>query len=180
MKRVASPSMFALPAAVLTLCGCDNSASDGPPSVRLDDSVCAQCNMIVSDERWATATMVEGPRGPEARLFDDFNCQVNFEVENPDATILARWSHSHATREWVSTESAYFLMSPNLRTPMGSRIAAFASSDEANQAKAELAGDVMAFDIAWKRLGFAGACCHADDNPADHQAEEPIDATEQP
>jgi len=118
--------------------------------------------MIISDERWATATMVEGPRGPEARLFDDFNCQVNFEVENPDATILARWSRSHATREWIRTEGAHFLISPNLRTPMASHIAAFASHAEAYRAQQELTGDVVAFDVAWKRLGFAGACCHAE------------------
>lgn len=152
--------MVMLSIALAWLSGCDGPAADGPPIVMLGDSVCDQCNMIISDERWATATIIEGPRGPEARLFDDFNCQVNFEVENPDPTILSRWSHSHATREWVRTENARFLMSPNLRTPMGSHIAAFASGGEADEARAELTGDVVTFVIAWKRLGFAGACCH--------------------
>lgn len=152
-----------VPAAILMIPGCERQTADAPPSVRLGDSVCAECNMIISDERWATATVVEGPRGPEPRLFDDFSCQVNHEVEHPDLMIVARWSHSHATSEWVRTEEASFLMSPNLRTPMGSGVAAFASMSELETATAELTGEVMTFDVAWKRLGSAGARGHADD-----------------
>lgn len=146
----------------MLLIGCSEQAADGPPIVRLGDSVCDQCNMIISDQRWATATVVAGPRGPEARLFDDFNCQVNYEIEHPDAEILARWSHSHATHDWIQTEGSHFLMSPNLRTPMGSKAAAFGSASDAEAAKAQLDGDVMTFKVAWSRLGFAGACCDAD------------------
>ncbi len=152
MKR--SCFAFALLSALTLLYGCDNQVADGPPAVRLGDSVCAQCNMIISDERWATATMVEGPRGPEARLFDDFNCQVNYEMKNPELTILTRWSCSHATREWIRTEEAHFLLSPNLRTPMASKVAAFASPAEASAAHAEFTGEVVSFEDAWKHLGF--------------------------
>lgn len=149
-------------AMLLLFSGCNKQATDTPPVVRLGDSVCEECNMIISDERWATATIVEGPRGAEPRLFDDFNCQVNYEIANPDLTILGRWSHSHTTRKWIRTGDAHFLMSPGLRTPMASSIAAFASESEAEAAKGDLAGDVMSFEVAWKRLGRAGACCHVD------------------
>jgi copper chaperone NosL len=178
MKRIVSSVSLSI--VLASIAGCERSVAEGPPSIRLGDSVCAQCNMIISDERWATATMVEGPRGSEARLFDDFNCQVNFEVENPDATILARWSHSHTTGAWVPTEDAFFLVSQNLRTPMGSSVAAFASVDEVNRAKAEFSGDVTAFDVAWKRLGFAGACCHAEENSEDQPTQAQNDASEKP
>ena len=151
--------------------GCEKQSVDAPPNIRIGDSVCDECNMIISDERWATATIVEGPRGPEPRLFDDFNCQVNYEVENPDLVVLGRWSHTHDSQQWLRTEDASFLMSLNLRTPMASNVAAFGSMSEANAAQAELAGDVMSFDVAWKRLGFAGACCHSD--TSDHGKDEP-------
>jgi copper chaperone NosL len=139
--------------------GCEQKSADGPPPIRLGDSVCEQCNMIISDERWATATIVEGPRGPEAKLFDDFNCQVNYEVEHKDLAVVARWSHAHNTRKWLRTEQAHFVMSPALRTPMGSNTAAFASMEHAEAMMANLLGDQMAFEVAWLRLGFAGACC---------------------
>jgi len=138
---------------LVSLAGCGGEVGDGPPVVRLGETVCDQCNMIISDERWATATIVDGPRGPEARLFDDFNCQVAHEAEHPDQKVHARWSHSHATNEWQRTEEATFLSSPSLRTPMGSGFAAFGSRAEAEAAQAELTGDVMSFDAAWTRLG---------------------------
>ena len=138
-----------------TLAGCDQPAADAPPEIRLDDSVCYQCNMIISDERWATATIIAGPRGAEARLFDDFNCQVHFEVENPDEQIITRWSHSHATREWLRTEHATFLVAADIRSPMSSQTAAFSTEEEAKAANAQTPGDILTFELAWNHLGFS-------------------------
>lgn len=145
--------LLAVSLLAIALPGCGGREADGPPVVRLGDSVCDQCNMIISDARWATATIVDGPRGGEPRLFDDFNCQVNYEREHTAQAVLARWSHSHATSEWISTESAQFLISPEIRSPMGSRMAAFGSASEAAAAESELAGEVVDFATAWARLG---------------------------
>lgn len=177
------PAAWLMLAGLVAMAGCSGEAPDGPPALRLGDAVCDACNMIVSDERFATATVVEGPRGPEPRLFDDFNCQVGYELDNPELEIVARWSHDHGTLEWLRTESATFLMSPNLRTPMASRAAAFASRGDAERARAELTGDVMDFEIAWKRLGLSGPCCPADENDNDETGNDETkgdsDATEQ-
>lgn len=143
---------FAVSLLAFALSGCGGQETDGPPAVRLGDSVCDQCNMIISDVRWATATIVDGPRGGEARLFDDFNCQVNYERKHPKQTVLARWSHNHATSEWIGTETATFLISPEIRSPMGSRMAAFGSATEA---EAVFAGETVDFATAWARLGSA-------------------------
>lgn len=148
--------LFVFFASVVASCGRQDAG--GPPELRVGDSVCAQCNMIISDERWATATVVDGPRGAEPRLFDDFNCQVNYEAAHPENVVLARWSHDYSEREWVRTERAHFLLSPSLRAPMGSCSAAFKSRTGAEEARSELPGDVVSFDIAWKRLGLAGSC----------------------
>lgn len=174
--RLAIPTLIGTVLSGLgALVGCGGQSADGPPSIRLGDSVCDECNMIISDERWATATVVEGPRGPEPRMFDDFNCQVNYEVSHEDGAILARWSHSHPTRQWIPTEQAVFLMSPHLRTPMGSKTAAFGSRTEAEAAQAELTGEVMDFEIAWKRLGFTGTCVHESDAHPESPHPEPND-----
>lgn len=156
--------------AIAMVCGCDRTVASGPPVVRLGDSVCAECNMIISDERWATATMVEGSRGLEPRLFDDFNCQVNFEVGNKGLQIHARWSHDYATREWIPTEDAHFLIAADLRSPMGSNLAAFATIADADEIKAQSAGELMTFGEAWQHLGETGSE-HADLQPADRGSE---------
>lgn len=165
--------LIALAAALACITGCDEPSADTPPSVRLGDSVCVECNMIISDERWATATVVESPRGAEPLLFDDFNCQVNHEVAHPELHILARWSHDHTTSEWIRTEQATFLISPGLRTPMGSKIAAFATPAGANAAKDELTGDVMTFDTAWKRLDSAGTWRDDTNTPEQEHDDDP-------
>ena len=149
-------SILVISLTLFIISGCDEQATVGPPSVQLDDSVCDYCNMIISDERWSTATIIQGPRGPEPRLFDDFNCQANYESKHPDLVILARWSHNYPTREWLSTEQAVFLISKDLRSPMGSNIAAFASQSEAEATETDFNGDIMTFDAIWQRLGISG------------------------
>lgn len=139
----------------LAIMGCERPDETGPPTVRLGEDVCAECNMIISDRRWATATILQGPRGPEARLFDDYNCQVNYENAHGGETIMARWSHDHGGGGWLPTENATFLISDTLRTPMGSRMAAFSDANGARAAGATTPGDVAPFDEAWKRLGHA-------------------------
>jgi len=134
--------------------GCDRqTVNDGPPAIHLGNSVCDQCNMIISDERFATATIISGPRGPEPRLFDDFNCQINYETEHAEQTVLGRWSHEHDDSQWLATKDAYFLISPRLRTPMASQAAAYISKEAAEQAKEEHGGEIMAFEFAWNRIG---------------------------
>lgn len=150
---------LAIGAGISFATGCDRQASEGPPAIRLGDSVCVQCNMIISDVRFATATIVEGPRGPEPRLFDDFNCQVNHEIENPDLPILRHWVHDHAQPRWIDAADAHFVIAAALRTPMASHTAAFASQADAETTAKALGGEILDFETAWKRLGFAAACC---------------------
>ncbi len=169
MRRLITIASFSV--CVLTLGACDDRATDGPPDLRLGEDVCVQCNMIISDRRWATATIVEGPRGPEPRLFDDFNCQVRYEVKNDKEVVVHRWSHDHGTSQWLPTGEATFIMADKLRTPMGSRVAAFASPEAAAEAARAESGEVLTFDVVWKRLGYSGSPSvpdhgsHEDDAP---------------
>lgn len=160
---------LAIPMVAATLvAGCGDRSADGPPEVRLGDSICDECGMIISDERFTTATIVEGPRGPEPRLFDDFNCQAAYELAHDDLAFIARWSHTHDDLQWLRTESASFLMSPALRTPMASCTAAFATRADAEAASESSPGDVVTFDIAWQRLGLNGGCAHDRTDPDDN------------
>lgn len=154
--------------AVLAVPGCGREDAGGPPTIVLGDSVCNECGMIVSDERFATATIVQGQRGPEPRVFDDFNCQYNYERAHAGEAVITRWSHGYLSSVWIPTEGAIFLRSPGLRTPMGSGVAAFGTRAEAEQTKRDLEGDqsegpagtpdsqVMSFEKYWSQLRTAG------------------------
>jgi nitrous oxide reductase accessory protein NosL len=123
--------------------------SDGPPDVVYASSVCAECDMIISDERFCGATIVEDERGrPVALLFDDYNCQAAHEA-SLGSPVIARWVHDHATRRWVRAEGAHFTHAMSLYTPMASHLAAFETEADAQALADRLGGRTLGFDEAW-------------------------------
>jgi copper chaperone NosL len=125
---------------------CSEDHADGPPTVHLGDSTCDHCGMIISDGRFASATIIEGPRGSEALLFDDFNCQIGYESDHDDVVVMARWVRDYDTSEWLPASDATFLASHRLHTPMASQTAAFASEAGAQSARDELGGELLTLD----------------------------------
>ncbi|MCA9280235.1 MAG: nitrous oxide reductase accessory protein NosL [Phycisphaeraceae bacterium] len=136
-------------ALLATIPGCDRTDTLGPPQILIGDSMCAECGMIISDERYATATLYPSSRGTDAMLFDDFNCQRQYETAHIERVPSKRWSHDYATLEWFETENAYFALSEQLRTPMGSGVAAFASKESAIQFAQSINGVVQVFNEIW-------------------------------
>lgn len=131
--------------APLGACAEDDPAA--PPEIVYDSSVCDFCNMIISDARFAAATIVEDERGrPAPRLFDDYNCQFNDEADAQDRVVLTRWAHDHDSREWISAAEAHFVIATTLRTPMASHAAAFADRADAERAASEWEGEVVGLD----------------------------------
>lgn len=152
-------TMCALIAATLWVSGCARESPDTPPTVHLGEDMCAECGMIISDERFASATVVESERSqPDTRLFDDFNCMINHEVMNPGPPILRRWVRDHASREWVAAEDAVYLCSADLHTPMASNVAAFAGRAGAEALRAEVGGDLRDFDFIRTAISLDGGC----------------------
>lgn len=136
--------------AALALTGCGRADETGPPTAHYGDSLCAECGMILSDERFAAATIVADDRGePIPLLFDDSNCQAEHEKDKPGLAIIARWVHDHGTREWIDARRAFFVYSPGLRTPMASHVAAFGTLDAARNAAEVLGGRVVSFEELW-------------------------------
>ena len=132
--------------AMSVLPGCGSEGNDGPPEILYGDSICAECGMILSDERFAVATLIDGDRGIEPLVFDDFNCQMIYEGKHPDLTIVDRWSHDYNGKQWMHMADAWFVQSDELHTPMASHIASFASKDEAQRFADGIAGRVMGLD----------------------------------
>lgn len=137
--------------ALVALAGCGSEPANAPPEVLYGESSCAECGMIVNDERYATATIIEGDRGPEPRVFDDFNCQINFEADGAVPVVISRWVHDHESRAWLPAESAHYVRSPRLRTPMASGVAAFAEPDDAKRVASELEGEALTVAELWER-----------------------------
>ncbi|MCA9276992.1 MAG: nitrous oxide reductase accessory protein NosL [Phycisphaerales bacterium] len=126
--------------------GCGEVDPAAPPVIRLGDTACTECGMIVSDDRFGTATVINGDRGQETLIFDDFSCQMKFEAKHPDLQIVTRWSRDYGTLEWLHTQNAWFVHASELHTPMASNMAAFKARSDAEKAAQELGGTVCDFN----------------------------------
>jgi len=154
MRRAMMILTFLLVAIMgLNLVACNRDTSDGPPNVILDDSVCAECGMILSDERFVTASILKSDDELKPVVFDDFNCQLNFEQKHLDLVIIKRWSHSYTDSTWVDTAAGWFVQSPQIRSPMASNFAFFEHQSDAAEFATLKEGEVMSFDAVWQTAG---------------------------
>tara|TARA_R110000737_G_scaffold2923_8_gene8872 strand:+ start:144690 stop:145025 length:336 start_codon:yes stop_codon:yes gene_type:complete len=104
--------------------------------------MCDECGMIVSDERFATSSVIMGDRGRQSLIFDDFNCQFNFEHKYPELEVITRWSHDYGSLAWIETAEGWFVTSPEIHTPMASSMVFFQSRSDADQFAESVSGTV--------------------------------------
>lgn len=124
---------------------CGGGASPAaPPEIVYGADECAHCRMIVSDPRHAAAA--RSPRGDEAR-FDDLGCLAEHLRAAPDGTAWQAWVHAEGEADWRRAEETWYVHLPDLVTPMGSGLAAFAGEARAREAAA-----VEADVLTWTEL----------------------------
>ncbi|MFN0059977.1 MAG: nitrous oxide reductase accessory protein NosL [Planctomycetota bacterium] len=131
------------------LAGCERRELTGPPVLRLGRDECAECGMMINEERSASALLIERASVREHALFDDLGCMIDYERDRPpDVRILDRFAHDHVSRAWFRTEHAVFLRTTpdKLPTPMGSGIAAFSDRAAAAAAQSTLGGRIVRYD----------------------------------
>ncbi len=105
--------------------------------------------MIISDERFATSTIIVNERGHQPLLFDDFNCQINFEHKMPELEVVNRWSHDYLSSGWIETDAGWFVHSMQIRSPMASGLAFFETRSEAESFAKTLSAEVFNQESAW-------------------------------
>jgi len=145
--RVAS---LLLAATLVSLAGCSRKTALEPPKVRYGEDPCIHCGMIISDERYAAASLVELPgEGIVPRLYDDIGDLIDYEREKPGEAVVKRFVHDAATKAWIDADAAVFTHSPELRTPMVSGIAAFSTRAAAEAFLKDNPGEIV--DLATLR-----------------------------
>jgi copper chaperone NosL len=124
-----------------------------PPAIVYGEDVCAQCGMIISDARFASAMWVQGDRGPESLIFDDIGDLLAYEEANPGLQVLARYVHDYDTEEWIRADSAVYVSSRDIQSPMGHGLAAFYDAESAALHVATADGKALTFDeLATERM----------------------------
>ncbi len=142
-REIARASAIALVAAVG---GCGDTQSSGPPPIRLGRDECAECGMIISEDRYSASLVVDDRGLRKPLLFDDIGDLLDYERTHPELRTLARYVHDQTSRAWIDAASASYVHADSIHTPMGSGLAACVTRAEAEQLAKPIDGRVMTFD----------------------------------
>ena len=140
---------------LLSACGGAKIDPNVPPEIVYGEDVCTRCGMIISDDRFAAALVIEKAANDyEQMLFDDAGEMFAFAGEdNGQSKIVSWFVHDYNSREWLDATSAWFVVADSLQTPMGFGIAASAQELEAQALAQEWGGEVLSFAQAREEIG---------------------------
>ncbi len=135
---------LAVAGAALAGSGCPDGgggAADRPPRIRYGADACDECQMIISEARFAAATVTAAG---EAHRFDDLGDMLAYHRRTGE-DVAAYWVHDLDTAEWLRAERATFVRAPTFPTPMASGLVAFADPARARAFAQEHGGEVIEF-----------------------------------
>jgi copper chaperone NosL len=125
--------------------GCSSTDSTEPPPVNYGRDLCVECGMIIQDARFATAYRLGD--GAE-KLFDDVGDMIVHLRRTGDSVAMTEmWVHDYDTEEWVSVDSAFFVPTLSVASPMGHSIIAFSDEGRASAFAGDVDGEVITWDV---------------------------------
>lgn len=142
MKRtVPTTLLFAFLASILILAGCEPK----PQAIHYGSDPCDYCRMIIADPEFAAQVL--NPQG-RAFKFDSIECMAAFVISSePADDIHSMWVPDFLNREnWLNAETAVYLHSETLRSPMGLYLSAYAGVAAAEEMRRDYGGEIIGLD----------------------------------
>lgn len=144
MKTVIDRRMIFILLAAFFLSSCSAQGGDPhPPELLFGSDTCEECGMLVSDAKFAAATLTESG---QTHKFDDLAEMFVFHAKHPEYAVRAWFVHDFITETWLRGETAIYVRSDRFRSPMNYGVAAFESREAAEAYSAELGGEILAFE----------------------------------
>lgn len=114
--------------AVSMLCGCSNGE---PEPIKINKDRCDHCEMTISEGRFGGEVITEKGR---VYKFDDLFCLLNYTNENYEVNYTRYFIHDYSkNNHLIDAQKANFVVSKELKSPMGGNTAAFESTKEAEK-----------------------------------------------
>jgi copper chaperone NosL len=133
-QRVLVPALAIM--ALIAFSGCNPK----PDKIVSGKDNCTECKMTIMDPRFGAEIITK--KGKVFK-FDDVHCVAVFmerrgvEMSSIHQTLFANYNNPD---EFIKVQSAEFLVSSQLKSPMGGNAAAFASETEAKKKSSEIPG----------------------------------------
>lgn len=116
------------------------SCSVNPEPIAYGKDNCHQCKMTIMDRKFGAEVVTTKGK---IYKFDDVNCMVNFlnagTLTDRDVQFKLVVDYSQPEKLIASGE-AFYIRSPEVKSPMGSQVAAFETDDTKNEFKKQWNG----------------------------------------
>ena len=126
----------------LTACASQVKAGPTPPTIHYGEDVCEFCGMIISDERYAAGYITQDG---QQHIFDDIGDMFQAHLAKQDE-VIAFFVNDYERKSWLRAETAAYVRSNDLTTPMLSGLAACATTEEAKALAETVQGEVLTFE----------------------------------
>lgn len=136
-----------------------SACAEGPQPVHWGVEECAHCQMVISDDRFAGQVV---DRRGNTYKFDAIECMAAFLNGGTVAAedVAGSWV-ADGPDAWVTAESATFVHSVEIRSPMGGGYTAHADGDAARQLQSEVGGVLLTWRDVLERVELEGHPDHA-------------------
>lgn len=150
-RRIPAPALLA---SVVLSASCAREPLSGPPTLRPGRDECAECGMLINEDRFAAGALVDAQGRAEHRVFDDIGCLFDWERDGTHV-VLDRFVRDAEGSGWLTAAHARLLVTDpaSLRTPMGTGIAAYADEARAQHAQRTHGGRALSFPEAAEARG---------------------------
>jgi copper chaperone NosL len=140
------------PIAIFSLILILNSCSTQPEPFNYGKDNCSTCMMGIVDPKYAAETITKKGK---VYKFDDVICMTRFlksglvkENEISQNMVV----NSEKTNDFVDVKSAFFLVSNQLKSPMGSNAIAFANKESSQKFKESKTGEILVWQEVYNRI----------------------------
>lgn len=145
LKRFKKSSTLLILPLVFSFFACTQS---GPIPINLHKDHCDYCKMNISDGRFGAEVITN--KGREYK-FDDLSCMLEYIKENKNTPFASIYIHDFSKENvLIPAESAHFVHSSSIRSPMNGQTAAFATEVKANDFAKSVGSNVQSWDLISK------------------------------
>lgn len=137
MKNKINPAQILM--IVGFLVGCSSSTPQ-PVPIEPED-MCSYCRMAISSKQFAAEIIMQDEK---IYKFDDAGCLLNFlDAKNPKFTALYVTDFNSVS--WIPAESAFYVSTQKVSTPMSGGLLAFKLQNDASDAANKYEGQLLSF-----------------------------------
>ncbi len=123
-----------------------------PKAIAYGKAECAHCNMLITDKKFGAELVTDKGR---YYFFDSAECLFDYLKENPDL----KYTHilvTHFMQPDLLADAAtsFYVISPELPSPMGAFLTAYPTAEIANQFATKHGGEVFSFKQLAEKFSF--------------------------